>query len=121
MRTSRAGTLVTADRAATGGGLRPGQSLERLLTDEGRVHMQAAVDAAARADTRGAYEHTVAGLLVAKSLHQQQLGELLLLGEDAPGWMYSGARRSGLVTPGCRTCDRPPAPRAGRSGHGWCR
>lgn len=69
--------------------LRPGQSLEHLLTEEDEAALAAEVDAAARGDARAAWEHHMAGLIVEESLHRHRLRELADLGADAPGWMYS--------------------------------
>jgi len=69
--------------------LRPGQSLEHLLTDEDHVAMQASMVAAARGDALTAWEQTMSGLVVEEALCHHQLRELALLGEDAPAWMFS--------------------------------
>jgi hypothetical protein len=69
--------------------LRPGQDLTHLLTDDDRAHMEACIDASARGEAMTAFEHHEAGLQVEGTLTRYQLRELALLGDDAPGWMFS--------------------------------
>jgi hypothetical protein len=69
--------------------LRPGQDLTHLLTDDDVAHMQACIDASARGDALTALTHHEAGLQVEGTITPHQLRELALLGDDAPGWMYS--------------------------------
>lgn len=76
----------TRDLIAT---LRPGQSVEHLLTEEDWAHQEAARQAAARGEAHLAWEHTMAGAVVEESLTHHCLRELADLGDDGPGWMYS--------------------------------
>lgn len=69
--------------------VRSGQDLEPLLTEEDHRAMWAAVDAAARGDAQACWEHLMEGLLVLQSLHHHQVRDIALLGDEAPGWMYS--------------------------------
>lgn len=69
--------------------LRPGESLEHLLTDDDRRCMQLATDAEARGDAWAAWHHHVSGLLVEESLTHHRLLELARLEDDAPAWMCS--------------------------------
>lgn len=69
--------------------LRPGQSLEHLLTERDLEEIRAETDAEARGDARAAWEHHMAGLVVEESLRRHQLRELADLGAAAPGWMFS--------------------------------
>ena len=69
--------------------VRPGQDLSDILTEEDHRLMRAHMDAAARGDARAAYEHLVAGAMVEGTITPYLLRELVLLGDDAPGWMYS--------------------------------
>lgn len=80
-RASEARTLVAT--------LRPGESLEHLLTEEDRSHLEQEVEAAARGDARSALEHHMSAPVVEEALTHHQLGELVALGDDAPRWMYS--------------------------------
>jgi hypothetical protein len=63
--------------------------MSHLLTLEDIEHMDAHVDAAARGDAREALHEFVQTLQVEGSLTPHQLSELVKLGDDAPGWMYS--------------------------------
>ena len=69
--------------------LRPGESLEHLLTDDDRQCMEMATDAEARGDAWAAWHHHVSGLLVEESLTHHRLLELARLEDDAPAWMCS--------------------------------
>ncbi|KRF36955.1 hypothetical protein [Nocardioides sp. Soil805] len=69
--------------------LRPGESLDHLLTAADHAHMQQSLDAAARGDAQTAWEQHMSGLVVEESLTHHRLHELVLLGDDAPAWMYS--------------------------------
>lgn len=69
--------------------LRPGQSLDHLLTPDDLRLMKEALDAEARGDALTAWECHVSGLLVEESLTHHRLHELALIGEDAPAWMLS--------------------------------
>ena len=71
------------------GTVRPGQDLSHLLTDDDHAHMRAEADAAARGDARTAYEHHEAGLQVEGSIVPYKLRELVVLGDEAPGWVYA--------------------------------
>jgi hypothetical protein len=69
--------------------LRPGQSLEHLITDADRRAFQAEMDAAARGDAASALRHHLEGLVVEESLHRHRLREIADLGDSAPAWVYS--------------------------------
>src|SRR4051794_16181321 len=69
--------------------VRPGQDISHILTDEDHRLMRAHLDAAARGDARAAYEHLVAGAMLEGAITPYLLRELVLLGGEAPGWMYS--------------------------------
>jgi len=69
--------------------LRPGQSLEHLLTEDDHAAMEAEMNASARGDARLAWEHHMSGLVVEESMHRHRLREIVDLGGDAPGWVYS--------------------------------
>lgn len=69
--------------------LRPGQSLEPLLTEADHAAKEAEMRAAARGDAQAAREHHMSGAIVEESLQHHQLQELADLGDAAPGWMYS--------------------------------
>src|SRR3954453_2321044 len=71
------------------GTVRPGQDLSQLLTDDDHAHLRAEADAAARGDARSAYQHHEAALQVEGSIVPYQLRELVILGDEAPGWVYS--------------------------------
>lgn len=90
--------------------LRPGQSLEPFLTEDDHAAMLAEMEAAARGDARSAWEHHMSGLILEESLHRHRLRQIVDLGDDAPGWVYSRwcvdqAYRWMLVTEDPRTDD----------------
>jgi hypothetical protein len=59
------------------------------MTFEDLEHMDAHIDAAARGDAGEALWHLQQTLQVEGSLIPHQLSELVRLGDEAPGWMYS--------------------------------
>jgi hypothetical protein len=59
------------------------------MTFEDIEHMEAHVDAAARGDAKAALWHLEQTLQVEGSLTPHKLWELVQLGDDAPGWIYS--------------------------------
>jgi hypothetical protein len=63
--------------------------MTHLMTLDDIEHMDALVDAAARGDAGEALWHLDQMLQVEGSLRPFKLRELILLGDDAPGWMYS--------------------------------
>lgn len=69
--------------------LRPGQDMTHLMTDEDIEHMDAHIGAAARGDAHEALWHLEQTLQVEGSLTPHKLQELVMLGDQAPGWMYS--------------------------------
>lgn len=69
--------------------LRPGQDLTPLLTEDDYRAFEAEMEAAARGDAAEALRHHLSGLIVEESIQRYQLRELVDLGEDAPGWVYS--------------------------------
>ena len=69
--------------------LRPGQEMTHLMTDEDIEHMDAHIGAAARGDADEALWHLQQTLQVEGSLTPHKLHELVMLGDRAPGWMYS--------------------------------
>ena len=69
--------------------VRPGQHLTHLMTAADLEHMDAHVDAAARGDAGESLWHLEQTLQVEGSLQPHKLRELVLLGDEAPGWMYS--------------------------------
>jgi hypothetical protein len=69
--------------------LRPGQDMTHLVTDEDIEHMDAHIGAAARGDAHEALWHLQQTLQVEGSLTPHKLHELVMLGDQAPGWMYS--------------------------------
>lgn len=69
--------------------LRPGQDMTHLITDEDIEHMDAHIGAAARGDAHEALWHLQQTLQVEGSLTPHKLHELVTLGDQAPGWMYS--------------------------------
>ncbi len=69
--------------------LRPGEDMTHLMTIEDIEHMDAHIDAAARGDAREALWHLDQSLQVEGTLTPYQLWELVQLGDEAPGWMYS--------------------------------
>ncbi|MBL0749270.1 hypothetical protein JI751_16740 [Nocardioides sp. G10] len=69
--------------------LRPGESLEHLITPEDVEILQKALDAEVRGDATGAWQHHMSGLIVEESLTHHSLRELAVLGDDAPAWMCS--------------------------------
>ena len=69
--------------------LRPGQSLEHLLTPHDLEMMGRALDAEARGDAAAAWELHMAGLIVEESLTHHCLAELACIGDGAPAWMCS--------------------------------
>ena len=69
--------------------LRPGQDMTHLMTDEDIEHMDAHIGAAARGDAHEALWHLQQTLQVEGSLTPHKLHELVMLGDKAPGWMYS--------------------------------
>ena len=69
--------------------LRAGQDMTHLMTDEDIEHMDAHIGAAARGDAHEALWHLQQTLQVEGSLTPHKLHELAMLGDEAPGWMYS--------------------------------
>ncbi|WP_107771042.1 hypothetical protein [Nocardioides sediminis] len=69
--------------------LRPGQSLDHLLTEDDHGSMQRALDAEARGEARLAWEEHMSGLVVEEALTHHRLFELANLGDEAPAWMCS--------------------------------
>src|SRR5690348_851494 len=69
--------------------VRPGQDLSHLFTEEDHELMHAEIDAGARGDALAAYDFHERGLQVEGSLYPYMLRELVILGEEAPPWMYS--------------------------------
>jgi hypothetical protein len=63
--------------------------MTHLMTLDDIEHMDAQVDAAARGEAGEALWHLDQMLQVEGSLRPFKLRELILLGDDAPGWMYS--------------------------------
>jgi hypothetical protein len=68
---------------------RPGEAIEDLLTLEDLAAMEAQIEAEARGDAEQALVHFYEGLFVGGNPLPHQLRELVRLGDDAPGWMYS--------------------------------
>lgn len=69
--------------------IRPGQDMSHLLTEEDHELMRAEIDAGARGDALAAYHSHVAGLQMEGGLYPFMLRELVILGDEAPPWMYS--------------------------------
>jgi hypothetical protein len=69
--------------------LRPGQDLSHLLTEDDHELMRAEIEAGARGDALAAFNLHEAGLQVENGLYRYMLRELVILGEEAPPWMYS--------------------------------
>ncbi len=69
--------------------LRPGQSLEHLLTEDDHRSMQRALDAEARGEAGLAWEEHMSGLVVEEALTHHRLRELANLADEAPAWMCS--------------------------------
>jgi hypothetical protein len=63
--------------------------MSHLLTAKDHELMHAEVDAGARGDATAAFNFHQAGLQVEGSIRPYQLRELVILGSDAPAWMYS--------------------------------
>lgn len=60
-----------------------------LITDEDRALMHAEIDAGARGDALEAFNCHEAGLQLEGGLYRYMLRELVILGDEAPPWMYS--------------------------------
>lgn len=60
-----------------------------LITDEDVALMHAEIDAGARGDALQAYRCHEAGLQLEGGLYRRMLRELVILGDEAPAWMYS--------------------------------
>src|SRR5687768_12749500 len=71
------------------GTIRPGQDMSDLITDEDRALMHAEIAAGARGDALEAYNCHEAGLQLEGGLYPYMLRELVILGDEAPAWMYS--------------------------------
>lgn len=84
-RESRAQALEDRDVVA----VRPGQSIEHLISAEDQAALEAEMAAGARGDAEGALEHHLAGLVVVESPTRHKLRELTVLADAAPGWMYA--------------------------------
>lgn len=69
--------------------IRPGQSIDHLLTDEDLRHFDAELEAAARGDALAALEHHMSTPVIEEAMGHHQLRELVQLGDEAPGWVYS--------------------------------
>jgi hypothetical protein len=69
--------------------LRPGESLEHLLTEDDHCSMQRALDAEARGEARLAWDEHMSGLVVEEALTHHRLRELVDLADQAPAWMCS--------------------------------
>jgi hypothetical protein len=69
--------------------VRPGQDLTPYLSDDDYAHMRAEIDAAAEGDALATLEHFEASIQVGQSIIPHQLRELVVLGDEAPAWMYS--------------------------------
>lgn len=69
--------------------VRPGQSIEHLITAEDEAALEAEIAAGARGDADAAWEHHLSGLVVIESMTRHRLRELSLLADAAPGWMYA--------------------------------
>jgi hypothetical protein len=69
--------------------VRLGQDLSHLLTEDDHELMRAEIDAGARGDALAAYNFHEQGLQVEGGLYPYMLRELVVLGDDAPPWMYT--------------------------------
>jgi hypothetical protein len=63
--------------------------MSHLITDDDVELMRAEIDAGARGDAVAAYNHQQAGLQVEGGMYPFMLRELVVLGDEAPPWMYS--------------------------------
>jgi hypothetical protein len=69
--------------------VRSGQDLDDLLTDKDIELMHAELDAGARGDALAAFNCHEAGLQVEGGFYRYMLRELVVIGDEAPPWMYS--------------------------------
>lgn len=63
--------------------------MSHLITDEDVEHMRAEIDAGARGDALAAYNLHDSGIQIEGGLYPFILRELVILGDEAPPWMYS--------------------------------
>ncbi|GAB3253982.1 hypothetical protein [Nocardioides dilutus] len=69
--------------------VRPGQDVDHLITEDDVELLRAEIDAGARGDALAAYNFQQSGLQVEGGRYPFMLRELVVLGEEAPPWMYS--------------------------------